>query len=945
MGLDEFHELHDDLIAISDQKEQSELEPFVSLDYSNPEKYFSDLKAQVDMLIDDQGFSMPEVISHLQRFHSEISNKFRVNNDILAFNKFLAKLDIIYNPVNIIEGNFDGVDISFHFEGLPVNSFQSIKDNFDLVVSKYDLSQFNIIQKEAGFVLNQKQRPLSQNYILSIVLDDISVFEFQDNSKFIVSEFINKIIEKLSLPSHSSDYEVIRLFHEYKQIDPEYYQDVLNEYKQIISFRKRINVKTGAYVVENYVCNLTAFRFLTSYLSTKNYDDKGRLVSYRFAGVDEKYTYNNDVLFSTSTFKSGQLVQVEYYDSKQDPEKMPKCIRRELPSENGILWGYKYDANGGVSSRYLKFPDGTIITNYVEMLESDPSLEVDDYYRLLARYISDPVAFNQFYNHLFRYTSDDVRQSNDIAIGEYWQTPDETLIRVDRGQMLGDCDDIAFLMNHINSFNSSVQKSFVIIIYEHAVNVTSRVENGEYVLTRYGTFGSEVYRGDTYLEALNLLLATYDRGGEGREVPVVDRVKSHIFLALKIEDRNIKLVADPELLVYVDNPEELKQIITGLNITSEVVRMEFLHNGYIRVGDYIFDANYLVDPMYLVAIKQFTDAFNSAFFESAFVESFVDFESYVDSSSFASKEFDSYRSSFIQNLISRSKYSNDAFNVLTELSQGFPQIEIYKEALLSLESDSDFPNNFFCLYNNFTNNKTEENLVALVASSNFNPLLIEPIKQLIIADQNFNLFQRFILFFPSSLNLHDLNKFNGSVADTCQSMIFDEVKKYVQSLNQDSSLDLSVAMEVLCKFMPQMFHKFVDTFVKTIENVSLPLLMSRIDLKLFVENLSKYQMSLDSKSVFDFKILLSLLGAEFNKIESMLKTDFFSNLTVFNFFINRLVSLNSSYAQLKSCVDYFGSHPTSPLKSTLLELLKKSSFSDRKVMSERRALINLLEKS
>ncbi len=98
---------------------------------------------------------------------------------------------------------------------------------------------------------------------------------------------------------------------------------------------------------------------------------------------------------------------------------------------------------------------GRMLGLYAAEKKLNSQLTTDRYLDMLAEQLRTPedLAFFQRYFMEYAFDSTDVTKplsrGTAVSYGEYWQTPEETLLREENGKMIGDCEDQAFLLQAI----------------------------------------------------------------------------------------------------------------------------------------------------------------------------------------------------------------------------------------------------------------------------------------------------------------------------------------------------------------------------------------------------------------------------------------------------------------------------------------------------------------
>lgn len=229
-----------------------------------------------------------------------------------------------------------------------------------------------------------------------------------------------------------------------------------------------------------------------------------------------------------------QLLKIESCGRNGKPEWVKDFLAKDesittFYFEDG---GVKYKAHmkGEKIKLTITFNDGEKLQNFHEEKEKNSSLTPDEYLNLLAKRLDSPEKLAVFFDGMMSYLHDDVEQKDadykTANIGgkmDYWQTPEETIARVDHGQMLGDCDDFAFLAREI--LKRQGENAHVIMVPGHVECIwVKKRPDGRYDAYSLGTFGfdkngnifgmhanSEKEKGyATIKDAVNSLMEKYD---------------------------------------------------------------------------------------------------------------------------------------------------------------------------------------------------------------------------------------------------------------------------------------------------------------------------------------------------------------------------------------------------------------------------------------------------
>lgn len=110
-----------------------------------------------------------------------------------------------------------------------------------------------------------------------------------------------------------------------------------------------------------------------------------------------------------------------------------------------------------------------------------PPMKEDEYMKMLGSKLKTKEQMHAYIMLMFKYRYDAPDQDS-------WQHPENTVNRVENGQMMGDCEDYAFVLKKI--LESQGKKAYVVGLPGHAECVTvSKGPDGKYHATSYGTFG------------------------------------------------------------------------------------------------------------------------------------------------------------------------------------------------------------------------------------------------------------------------------------------------------------------------------------------------------------------------------------------------------------------------------------------------------------------------
>jgi len=168
---------------------------------------------------------------------------------------------------------------------------------------------------------------------------------------------------------------------------------------------------------------------------------------------------------------------------------------------------------------------GATVKTLTEMREFNKKMTNKEYLIYLSRNLNTLEKLHWFFKYLMEYKKDIKRGGQKRR--DYWQLAKETIERVEKGKMLGDCEDYAFLAREILRMQG--KPAHVVGIPGHAICAWVEKKNGRWHAYSVGTFGVDI-NGNRYgkrvdstkvkgystiKSALNSLMPKYDQGGLG----------------------------------------------------------------------------------------------------------------------------------------------------------------------------------------------------------------------------------------------------------------------------------------------------------------------------------------------------------------------------------------------------------------------------------------------
>lgn len=292
-----------------------------------------------------------------------------------------------------------------------------------------------------------------------------------------------------------------------------------------------------------------------------NFSDFGRKIvstgEYSDEGVALKYTnFRKDGTVEEVVEKRGAIRRFYTEDGKREKYYVESEI---VVAENGVN-------DRVVVNNVMTLEDGTEIGFYQYEKEKNPELSEDEYLNMLAEKLDTPEKVADYFEIMIHYLHDDpAKRESDYKtpnLGEgndYWQLPTETITRIEKGQMQGDCDDYAFLAREI--LQRQGKNPFVMSISDakgiegHALCVWAEKKGDHYYAYSLCTFGLDK-NGNRYgkvsdsekekgyaspREAVNSLMSKYDDvDWGGGKIEGGYRLNSDSFEVLEIPEKGEK---------------------------------------------------------------------------------------------------------------------------------------------------------------------------------------------------------------------------------------------------------------------------------------------------------------------------------------------------------------------------------------------------------------------
>lgn len=279
--------------------------------------------------------------------------------------------------------------------------------------------------------------------------------------------------------------------------------------------------------------------FVSPQSSAGNY-----ILLYAKKGI-ERY-YQNGQIASEREYdsKTGKLKKVTLYDREGE-----KIDDNEFDDKGELIKYSHYGETGKPILQHIRGTDGQFkpemiddqgigFSTFDREKEKHPEAERDKYTEnqyldMLAKKLDTPEKWSVFFENFMQYTDD--------VGGEKWQTAGETAKRMEKGKMLGDCDDYATLAKEI--LIRQGKSALVLGIPQHAICVwVEKRPDGRYDAYSLCTFGFDK-NGNRYgmkpdpekekgyvtvQEAINSLMVKYKEEGKGVSEGIMYQVTDHI---------------------------------------------------------------------------------------------------------------------------------------------------------------------------------------------------------------------------------------------------------------------------------------------------------------------------------------------------------------------------------------------------------------------------------
>ncbi|MBI4994846.1 hypothetical protein HZC21_04370 [Candidatus Peregrinibacteria bacterium] len=199
---------------------------------------------------------------------------------------------------------------------------------------------------------------------------------------------------------------------------------------------------------------------------------------------------------SHSTEQDGQINTVIIYGKNEKP-----------------LNGYEWKGETGNRGRFfVAGASGRRVYNFEEAKKNDADLTPKEYLKMAAADLDTPEKLAAFFDTLMRYEYDSLNTKDWVK--DYWQLPEETVLRIENGRMLGDCDDYAILAQRILKLQGKHALALIFSPPAHAECFWVEREAGGYIGYSLGTYGLDKQKAPTLDRVLNALLEKWRKEGK-----------------------------------------------------------------------------------------------------------------------------------------------------------------------------------------------------------------------------------------------------------------------------------------------------------------------------------------------------------------------------------------------------------------------------------------------
>lgn len=868
-------------------------------------------------LLDNYKQSNFTKIQFLKNFY--INNTTSTFKEKFSFPDFLQDLNIPFLKTNVFElpnGNI------LNLEHLSTEVFNKVVGNIRIFLSEYNLSDFSfeINDQDVYFVSN------SDSYLKYQINQD-SIFKITDGLNSQLEVIKQRIVKDLDLdPNFELDHLLELVFID-SHFDSSYFEIIKDYFDRGNFFIETLDLNRGTKTIQKFDLSLDGFSLNVS--SVFDFYNSSNCLIREEKGK-EKFTYEydeNGILYKRTCFDGNKVKYFELFEGNDYPSK------RVFPSDL-VDCGLVLNNESEIIYKYIIVKStNTLISSFEVMKKLNPELTEDDYFKILAENISDPVVYVYFYEHLFEYTSD-VRSMNvndSVRDGEYHQSYRETMLRTSQGSLMGDCEDIALFMNKVLSANHNNLKVFTLGIPGHSLTVSIKLrDDNRWEITRYGTGGSQRYVESTFEDAMNRLLSRYDRVAEGYNNPNFSRISDGFQFLYRSSDSSSIITVPKELFFFIDNSNLLKdvfdQIYQNEGLNTKYFSIKHEHDSIFKIGEYEFDFQLINVNDYFRNIVKFHLDLKRNPNKDNILKVLNEFEEFVSSSSVSADKFNFNRQLLVTELLENTSNENALF-ILNTIHSQYPTVDIYIDVLNHLNGVE--PNMSLMSYLNiFLENPNELNLSMLIVNPLCNSSILDQVIVKLAQLKDVNLYLDFYSIFPSRFNVGTILLCQNELNSENKNKLLDFLSSIILSLDKQF---ISYSIEIICKFMPEKLDFILELFYESLTYTSINAFNSRIDnfrLSEFNNVLVKYKVNaVYSRNFIDFIDVMLNHSQELNNLTQN-KLNYLSNAKVFYIYLKILKHKTDSRHQILSVVKLLLEINNRSLKIVFVNFLKSNIFKD-----------------
>lgn len=183
------------------------------------------------------------------------------------------------------------------------------------------------------------------------------------------------------------------------------------------------------------------------------------------------------------------------------------------------LNGYEWKGEVGNSGRFFILgKENRRVYNFEEAKKGNPDLTAKEYLKMAAEDLDTPEKLGVFFDTFMRYEYD---------FRDYWQLPEETVMRIENSRMIGDCDDYAVFAQGILKLQGRHALALIFSPPDHAECFWVEREADGYTGYSLGTYGLDKQKAPTLDLVVDALLEKWRKEGkmyavQNKEISVID---------------------------------------------------------------------------------------------------------------------------------------------------------------------------------------------------------------------------------------------------------------------------------------------------------------------------------------------------------------------------------------------------------------------------------------